>query len=170
MKIIVIGLMLTGVFSDCFESRAYGQQGTSFGPGKGPAVAGTGYKHTYPQPPKPTVYSMKSIRPAYQVPENPEKYKWLLTTRVDGREPASPSEDVPVYGFLSNGQRVMVGYAKSGEEIILEEIRPLGKATYYGYPWKAPSAAETSASSKRNEKQPTEFWVSGSNIEFAGAK
>jgi hypothetical protein len=134
---------------------------SSFGPGKGPAVAGTGYKYTNPQPPKPTVYSMNSIRPAYQVPDTPEKFRWVLTEKLDGRDPIGNSKEVPVYGFLNSGQRVQVGTVQPGEEVQLDEIRPVGKSIYYKYAWKG-------TANKRELAE--DFWVSGSNIEFAGKK
>ncbi|MCX6117170.1 MAG: hypothetical protein NT027_06495 [Proteobacteria bacterium] len=136
-------------------------QSSSFGPGKGPAVAGEGSKYTYPQPPKPTKYSMNSIRPAYQVPENPEKHVWKLTSKVDGRDPEKSTDDVPVYSFASGGKRVQVGVAKTGEDVSLDEIRPVGRAIYYKYPWKGAGGRSSTSD---------DFWVSGSNIEYAGSK
>ncbi len=153
-------LAVFSIFSFSFKVAA---QNSSMGPGKGPAVAGAGSKYTYPQPGKPSVYSMKSIRPAYQIPENPEKYTWLLTSKVDGRDPVTPTDNVPVYSFLFTGKRVQVGYAKVGDEIIMEDIRPVGKAVYYRYAWKGGKPPE-------KDGTPGDYWVSGSNIEFAGNK
>jgi hypothetical protein len=151
LAVVLILLCTTDLFA----------QTTSRGPGKGPAIKGTGSPFTHPQPPKPTVYSMNAIRPAYQVPELAEKHTWKLTSKVDGRDPPMPTDDVAIYSF-ANGRRVQMGNAKSGEEIILEDIRPVGKAIYYKYDWKAAPA---------NKSGPTsDYWVSGSNIEYSGKK
>lgn len=137
-------------------------QTTSRGPGKGPPE-GTGKSiYTYPQAPKSKPYSMTSMRLAYQVPENAEKFTWRLTSKIDGRDPDKPTTDVPVYSF-AGGKRVQVGLAKAGEEIILNEMRPVGKAHYYNFPWSG-----ASASAKAGPAQ--DYWISGSNIEYAGAK
>ena len=139
-------------------------QNRSRGPGTGPPIAGSGKSiFTYPQPPKPTVYSPTSIRPAYQVPENAEKSVWKLTSKIDGRDPARPTTDVPVYSFSSGGARYQAGTAKTGEELIMDEIRPLGKSTYYKFAW-------TGSTNKSTAGPAQEYWVSGSNVEYAGKK
>ncbi|MCX6126160.1 MAG: hypothetical protein NTV34_15620 [Proteobacteria bacterium] len=144
-------------------SEASGQT-RSRGPGTGPPIAGSGKSiFTYPQPPKPTVYSPTSIRPAYQVPENAEKSVWRLTSKVDGRDPPRPTTDVPVYSFSSGGARYQAGTAKTGEELVMDEIRPLGKATYYKFAW-------TGSTNKSTAGPNQEYWVSGSNVEYAGKK
>jgi hypothetical protein len=144
-----------------FSSVAHAQM-TSRGPGKGPLIEGSGKsKYTYPQPPKPTSYSPTSIRPAYQVPEDAEKSVWRLTAKVDGRDPDKPTTDVPVYSF-ANGKRVQVGFAKAGEELVMDEIRPVGRSTYYKFAW--------SEGKKEVVGPPPEYWISGSNLEYSGKK
>lgn len=138
-------------------------QSSSFGPGKGPAPGTGKSKYTYPQPPKPTPYNPNSIRPAYQVPENAEKSVWRLTAKVDGRDPDKPTNEVPVYSFQGDRKRVQVGFAPAGTEIILEEMRPVGKAHYYKFAW-------TGGSNREGLGPSPEYWVSGSNIEYAGKK
>lgn len=138
-------------------------QMTSMGPGKGPATPGNKSKYTYPQPPKPQPVQLSAMQPGAQIPENPEKYIWKLTGKMYGREGATPSNKVPVFSFSYSGQIAQVGMADAGEIITLDEVRQVGRSLLYKFAW-------TGSASKERFGPTPQFWVNGSNIEFAGTK
>jgi hypothetical protein len=138
-------------------------QSSSRGPGKGPPAPGMGSKYTYPQPGKVVAVSPEAINPATQIPEHPEKFIWKLSNKrfATGSNP----NDVPVYGFAELfGGRSLVGQAKVGEEITLDEVRVAGRRNHYKFKW---SGAARDA--KKFGINP-EFWIDGINIEYGGKK
>lgn len=141
--------------------ESFAQMG-SMGPGKGPAP-GNKSKFTYPQPPKVVPVPLSAMRPGSQIPEFPERYIWKLTGKTYGMMTEKSSEDVSVYSFSSGGQKTLVGVAKAGEEITLDEVRPVGRSNFYKFAWKGTAAKDKFGPSP-------EFWVNGANIEFAGVK
>jgi hypothetical protein len=153
LKFILLTLLL-------LSTPALSQLGSK-GPGKGLPPGSAPSKYTFLPPAKPTPYTMKDIRPANQVPEHQEKYTWLLTSKINGRDPDSSTSDVPVYTF-ERGKRSQVGYASAGEEIVMSDVRAIGGTMYYRYEW---------SGGKKDKVGPEkEYWVSGANIEFGGKK
>jgi hypothetical protein len=138
-------------------------QTSSFGPGKGPSKPGMKSKYTYPQPPKASAWGPEKIQPAYEIPENPEKYIWKLTTKNFGAD--SKSQDVPVFTFDPyNGRRTIVGSIKVGAEITLDEVYGASGRQYYKVNWNgAPNNPASVA------KEP-DYWIEGGYIEYAGKK
>lgn len=148
------------LFSTFIEPLANAQT-SSYGPGK---ASPTRSKYTYPQPPKRTTTTApERIQPGFEVPDNPEKYTWKLSTKHLG--PDAKSTDIPVYYFdPDTDQRISVGSAPVGQEIMLEEVRGGGDSIYYKIQWTG-----TPKTSVYIGKDP-QFWVDGSFIEYAGKK
>jgi hypothetical protein len=138
-------------------------QTSSMGPKKGPPSPGMGSKYTYPQPGKVVAVGPESMNAAAQIPEHPEKYIWKLSNKnfATGANP----NDVPVYSFNPlSGARTLVGQAKVGEEITLDEVRVAGRRNHYKFKW--------SGSANENKKlgMNPQFWIDGVNIEYGGKR
>jgi hypothetical protein len=115
------------------SSRSLAQM-TSRGPRMGPPSPGMGSKYTYPQPPKVTPAGPELINPASQIPDHPEKYSWKLSNKYFAT--GSNPNDVPVYTFRDAGEgRTLVGQAKVGEEIFLDEVRVSMGRNHYKFKW-----------------------------------
>ena len=140
----------------------YGQT-SSNGPGKGPPAPGQGFKQTYPQPAKAKVAGPEHIEPSSEIPEFASKSIWKLTNKkfATGANP----DDVPVYSFGGlNGRRTLVGQAKVGEEINLEEVRLAAGRNHYKFNWGGAPPPDP-----KLPVQP-EYWIDGVNIEYSGKK
>lgn len=160
---LVLNKILALFISMLLLAQAASAQTSSMGPGKGPPTPGSGKsKYTYPQPPKTVAVPPSSMRPGSQVPEFPERYIWKLTGKMYGMMSNKANEDISVYSF-SSGQRSLVGQAKAGEEITLDEFRPVGRSLFYRFDWKGSTA-------KPQNGPAPEYWVHGGNIEFAGVR
>lgn len=109
-------------------------------------------------------FSPENFRPDTQVPPNPERFIWKLSTKrstlVRGQS------DVPVYAFdAKDGRdgRYTVGTTQVGEPVTLDEFRVSGRRNFYRYQWQGRAKGPALGSN-------TAFWVDGINIEYAGKK
>ena len=151
-----------GCLLGLFAGVSHGQT-SSMGPGKGPPAPGMGSKYTYPQPAKNVAVSPESMNAAAQVPEHPERYIWKLSNKnfATGSNP----DDVPVYSFSQlSGGRTLVGQAKVGEEITLDEVRVAGRRNHYKFKWNG------AVNENKKLGRTPEFWIDGVNIEYAGKR
>lgn len=108
-------------------------------------------------------YSPENIHPDSEVPLNPERYIWKLSTKRATLD--KNSKEVPIYMFDGDShERVAVGGASIGETITLDRIRLYGHRHFYRYNW-TPSTQE----SQKFGPSAT-FWIDGMNIDYAGKK
>lgn len=108
-------------------------------------------------------YSPENINPDNDVPLNPERYIWKLSTKRSTLD--KNSKEVPVYMFNGDShERVAVGGAPIGELITLDRIRLYGHRHFYRYNW----TASTQESQKFGPS--ATFWIDGMNIDYAGKK
>lgn len=112
---------------------------------------------------KNEAFSPDKIRPDSEVPLNPERYIWRLSTKRATLD--KNSKEVPVHMFddISN-ERVVVGSAPVGESINLDEIRMYASRHFYRYNWSGRAQGAKKFSSRAT------FWVDGMNIDYAGKK
>lgn len=112
---------------------------------------------------KSKAFSPERFRPDAEVPINPDRYLWKVSTKRSTL--AKNSNEVPVYFFGSAFDKPStVGSLKVGEPIVLEEFRLYGRRHFYRYPWK--KNATNSVASSRSAT----FWIDGMNIDYAGTK
>lgn len=112
---------------------------------------------------KNEAYSPENIHPDNEVPLNPERYIWKLSTKRATLD--KNSKEVPVYMFDGDSrERVAVGGAPIGEIITLERIRSYGHRHFYGYNWSA------GAQGTKKFGPSATFWIDGMNIDYAGKK
>jgi hypothetical protein len=150
-------------FSMFFYAGFVCAQTTSNGPGKGPPAPGQGFKQTYPQPKKATAAGPERIDPSTEVPDHPEKAIWKLSNKKF--PPGANPDDVPVYSFGGLfGRRTLVGQAKVGDEITLEEVRLAMGRNHFKFKW--------SGAPPQNPNIPVqpEYWIDGINIEYSGKR
>lgn len=138
-------------------------QTSSYGPGKGAPQPGMKSIYTYPQPRKPTPVGPEKMLPAFEVPDQPEKYIWKLSTKVLG--PNARDTKIQIWTFdANNGRRISVGSIDAGSEVLLEEFRVSGNRNFYKVKWSG-TVPEGIAAGKDPD-----FFVDGAFIEFAGKK
>jgi len=112
---------------------------------------------------KSDAFSPERFRPDAEVPINPERFVWKLSTKRSTL--AKNSDEVPVYAFDSDfGRPFAVGSVKVGEVITLDEFRLDARRNYYRYPW------EKNATTKVPLSRSATFWIDGINIDYAGKK
>ena len=92
------------------------------------------------------------------MPENPERWRWVLTNKVGGT--AISSGRVPVFGDDGG----LLGSLDVGTEIKLERVSSRGKRLFYAVPW------TENSSPGRNTRDQKVGWVEGNLIELAGPK
>ena len=106
-------------------------------------------------------FSPENFRPDTQVPPNPERFIWKLSSKRSTL--ARGQSEIPVYAFDTQDGRYTVGTTQVGETVTLEEFRVAGRRNFYRYQWqgqaKGPALGRDAA-----------FWVDGINIEYAGKK
>ena len=108
-------------------------------------------------------YSPENIHPDSEVPLNPERYIWKLSTKRATLD--KNSKEVPVYMFDGDShERVTVGGVPIGELITLDRIRLYGHRHFYRYNW------TLSAQESRKFGPSATFWIDGMNIDYAGKK
>jgi hypothetical protein len=108
-------------------------------------------------------YSPENIHPDSEVPLNPERYIWKLSTKRSTLD--KNSKEVPIYMFAGDGhERVAAGGAPIGELITLDSIRLYGHRHFYRY--------NRTASEQESRKfgPSVTFWIDGMNIDYAGKK
>lgn len=111
---------------------------------------------------KSDAFSPERLRPDAQVPLNPERYIWKLSTK---RASTSKNSEIPVYAFdEDSGRPFSVGSVKAGEVITLDEFRMRGRRNYYRYPF------EKNATRPSHLGRSVTFWVDGMNVDYAGKK
>ncbi len=115
------------------------------------AADGKKIHHTYYQPPKVKPADPMRVSPAYEVPQDPEKFTWKVVGTIGGKT-VYPSA-VPVYDFTDN-HRGRVGEIPIGTEVKLDFFRPVGSVHYYQIPWEGPG--------------PKLVWISGLYIAPSG--
>ena len=117
-------------------------------------------RQTNPTPPrtKPASNVVERMLLSFQVPTEPEKYRFLATTKFDGKDRGST--EIEAWGFDWRGHRFRIGTIAPGTEITMEFFKHKGKALYYALPYTAiqPTNAVTGV-------QPKWAWISGRNIE-----
>lgn len=155
-------LLFLGFWFLVFTGAAIAQT-SSQGPGKGPPSPGMGSKYTYPQAGKVVAVGPERMNAAAQIPEYPERFVWKLSNKIFAT--GANQNEVPVYSFNDlSGGRTMVGQAKVGEEITLDEVRVAGRRNHYKFKWNG--AVKDSAKFGLHP----EFWIDGINIEYAGKR
>lgn len=108
-------------------------------------------------------FSPERFRPDTEVPINPERFVWKLSTKRSTL--SKDSDEVPVYAVDSDfGEPFTVGTAKVGEVITLDEFRLEGRRNFYRYSW------EKNATTKVRLSRSATFWIDGINIDYAGKK
>jgi hypothetical protein len=134
-------------------------QTSSRGPRKGPAPGESWGKQTFPTPTHARTPERKTPEsPGKSVPENPERWRWVLTNKVGGT--AISSGRVPVFGDDGG----LLGSLDVGTEIKLERVSSRGKRLFYAVPW------TENSSPGRNTRDQKVGWVEGNLIELAGPK
>lgn len=112
---------------------------------------------------KSDAFSPERIRPDAQVPLNPERYIWKLSTKRASN--SKNSDQIPVYAFDEDSDRLFsVGSVKAGEVITLDEFRMRGRRNFYRYPF------EKNATRPSHLGRSVTFWVEGINVDYAGKK
>lgn len=106
-------------------------------------------------------FTPENVRPDTQVPPNPERFVWKLSTKRSTL--ARGQSDVPVYAFDAQNVRYTVGTTKVGGPVTLEEFRVAGRRNFYRYQWQGRAKGPSLGSNAT-------FWVDGINIEYAGKK
>ena len=112
------------------------------------AFGKSGIYYTYPMPRKTTPTDPLRINPAFQVPDHPERYVWVIDGKIGSKEVFK--EQVPLYSF-KNGLGTPAGSIPVGTEVTLDYFRRAGKVTYY-----AVVTPET-----KDVNPVTTLWVSG---------
>lgn len=86
---------------------------------------------TYPMPPKSTPDDPLKVVPAFQVPEEPEKFIWKLTAPKH----AMGITEVPVFSVNDRGDPSKVGVLPIGTIVQLDKFWAHGKIHFYSVPW-----------------------------------
>ena len=93
--------------------------------------------YTYPMPPHEHPADPMHVNPAFQVVENPERYTWKITGKIQGKQVYAQS--VPVYSFGEDGydRPTRVGEIPVGTEVKLDAFRRVGNLIFYAVPYPA---------------------------------
>lgn len=117
-----------------------------------------------PRVKKIEAFSPENIRPDSEVPLNPERYIWKLSTKRATLD--RNSSEVPIYMFDDEShQRVAVGSTPVGEVITLDRIKLYGHRHFYGYNWNGDARGV-----QKKLGPSAAFWVDGMNVDYAGKK
>ena len=133
-------------------------QTSSRGPRKGPAPGEPWGKQTFPAPVHARTPASKTPEsPGKSVPQNPERWRWVLTNKVGGA-PISTGK-VPVYG----DDGALLGALDAGTEVKLDLVSARGKRLFYAVPWNQVEGASGASKGRLG-------WVEGNLIELAGPR
>ncbi len=96
--------------------------------GKSVAAGNSKFYYTYPMPRKVTPTDPLRIHPAFQVPDFPERYVWVVDGKIGSKE--VHKDQVPLYSF-KDGPGTPAGFIPVGSEVTLDYFRRAGNVIYY---------------------------------------
>jgi len=72
------------------------------------------------------------VYPGVEIPQNPERYKWQITNKVNGK-PISSDGSVKAYHFAAEygGGGSAAGFVTDGTPITLDEVKLVGHSHFY---------------------------------------